>query len=232
MGESPLGYPILGVGRENACWDRGIHSAPENPASEAKRNEFRAPSAPLSVPCPAGLFLPWGGMAEPPPLPPPTATGILIGELSSLGAGFNPPADSRRIDEVEEDLGVSFPAGVREFYLRCDGITGDIEWFWDFFPLATLMERTVRRRTHPFFILEDGSRIPYADLVCFCDVLIDAPTYVFHGNPLDPRFGQFYADGCADGWMVAESFDDFVRVFVAEHGDILMGFGNTVTEGK
>lgn len=172
-------------------------------------------------------------MAEPPPLPPPTATDILIGELSSLGAGFNPPADSRRIDEVEEELGVSFPAGVREFYLRCDGITGDIEWFWEFFPLVALMERTVQRRSHPFFILEDGSRIPYTDLVCFCDVLIDAPTYVFHGNPLDPRFGRFYADcTVSEGWPVADTFDEFVRVFVAEHGDILMGLRNTVTEGK
>ncbi|WAC18727.1 SMI1/KNR4 family protein [Luteolibacter sp. SL250] len=172
-------------------------------------------------------------MAEPLSLPHPTATDILIGKLSSLGAGFNPPADSRRIDEIEAKLGVSFPAGVREFYLRCDGITGDIEWFWDFFPLATLVERTVERRSHPFFILEDGSRIPYADLVCFCDVMIDAPTYVFHGNPLDPRFGQFYADSTvSEGWPVAGSFDEFVRVFVAEHDEILMGFGKTASEGK
>ena len=172
-------------------------------------------------------------MAEPPPLPPPTATDILIGELSSLGAGFNPPADSRRIDEVEAELGVSFPVGVREFYLRCDGITGDIEWFWEFYSLDAMVERKVQRQVvRPFLVLDDGSRIPYSDLVFFCDMMLEASTYIFHGNPSDPRFGQFYADGCADGWMVAESFDEFVRVFVAEHDEILMGFGNTVTEGK
>jgi len=161
-------------------------------------------------------------MAEPPPLP--SSTDLLIRELSSLGAGFHPPVDHHRINEVVASLGVSFPAGVREFYLRCDGIGGDLEWFWDFFPLATLVERTLGRRTRSFFILDDGSRIPYADLVCFCDVLIDAPTYLFHGNPLESGFGQFYADGAGDGWLVARSFDEFVRVFAAEHDEILLGF--------
>jgi hypothetical protein len=172
-------------------------------------------------------------MAEPPPLPPPSATDILIAELSSLGAGFNPPAGSHRIDEVERELGISFPTGVREFYLRSDGIILDNEWLWDFYSLAAMVERRVQRlAVRRFLVLDDGRRIPYSDLVFFCDVLFDASAYLFHGNPLDPEFGQFYGEGGGEGWVVAKSFDEFVRVFVAEHGEILMGLGKHVEGGK
>lgn len=153
-----------------------------------------------------------------------SSTDILIEKLSSLQATFNLPTGSRRIDDTEIALSASFPAGIRDFYLRCDGIGEPTEqWWWDFFTLSTIVERTNQRRAHPTLALEDGSSIPYTDLVCFCDVLIDAPTYLFHANPHDPKFGHFYADSHGEGWLVAESYEEFVQVFSAEHDEILLG---------
>ena len=152
------------------------------------------------------------------------STTLLINKLRDLGAILRPPTTPSSIADVQRRLGCSFPQGVSEFYNSCDGTIGaTTEHLWDFFSLEQVLDRTqTRRAAFTQFTTYDGEIIHFGDLLCFCDVLIDAPTYMFCGNPDDRRFGFFYADQGGQGWFVADSFDAFVQVFVAENSEILL----------
>jgi len=151
------------------------------------------------------------------------STDALLEKLIALGATLRPPATGMEIAECERTLRCEFPDAVRDFYRRCDGV-GDAtaDWIWDFFSLERAIERTVGGRSEPTLAIDDGAKLRYADLVCFCDVLIDAPTYLFCGNRAHERFCSFFADLGGDGWFVAKSYDDFVHVFIAENDSVLL----------
>jgi hypothetical protein len=120
---------------------------------------------------------------------------IIIEKLIALGASTRQPATQTQITEVERQLGCSFPAGVKDFYQTCDGVDhATADWIWDFFSLERVVERTIERRRSEHLLISSGARLSYNDLICFCDVLIDAPTYLFFGKPADERFGHFFAD--------------------------------------
>jgi hypothetical protein len=151
------------------------------------------------------------------------STRTLVDKLVSLGATLRKPASEDQIIGVESRLQCRFPNGVREFYRTCDGVDdATSEWIWDFFSLRTLLDRTAQRRASTYLTLDNGDTLPYADLVCFCDVLIDAPTYLFCANPANQWFGAFFADQGYDGWKVADTYENFVNTFVLRNDDVLM----------
>ena len=151
------------------------------------------------------------------------STSALIKKLIALGASARQPATQSQIVEVERRLGCSFPGGVKDFYQACDGVEhATADWIWDFFSLERVVERTIERRRAEHLRISGELRLSYRDLICFCDVLIDAPTYLFLGKPADEKFGHFYADQGGEGWHVADSYEAFVDIFVAEHDQILL----------
>jgi SMI1 / KNR4 family (SUKH-1) len=144
-------------------------------------------------------------------------------KLVVLGASLNPPRKGNKITEVESSLGCLFPAGIKEFYSNCDGVdNATSQWIWDFFSLDRLTQRTKERRLHSNLRLAKEEKIPYNDLVCFCDVLIDAPTYLFYATPNKDKYGYFYADQGHEGWLVADCYEKFVDIFIAQNDDILL----------
>ena len=151
------------------------------------------------------------------------AAQLLVDKLLSLGATLNNPATSAEITTAESTLQCRFPDGIHDFFVVCDGVSdATSDWIWDFFSLNALVERTAERRKAEYFLTDSDERLAYRDLVAFCDVLIDAPTYLFCGNPSNPKFGKFYADQGCDGWKVADSFEDFVQLFLSRNDDVLL----------
>jgi hypothetical protein len=151
------------------------------------------------------------------------ATSVIIEKLIALGANTRRPANQSQIMDVERQLGCSFPDGVKEFYRSCDGVDhATTKWIWDFFSLERVVERTVERRRDEHLLISSGANLSYSSLICFCDVLIDAPTYLFFGKAADERFGHFFADQGGTGWHVADSYEGFAEIFVAEHDEILL----------
>lgn len=152
------------------------------------------------------------------------STGALLAKLLELRATLRPAPSAEAVAKAEETLQSRFPAGVRDFYRCCDGVEdATAEWIWDFFSLERMIERTFDRRELECLRLYGGEGLPYRSLVCFCDVLIDAPTYLFCGDSNSSDFGRFYADqGSDNGWLVAGSYEEFVQVFLQKHGEILL----------
>jgi len=96
------------------------------------------------------------------------------------------------------------------------------EWIWDFFSLRSLIERTLQRREQECLVIDKTEKLPYSKLVCFCDALIDSPTYVFCADPGSSNYDQFYADQGYEGGLVADSYEEFVQVFLLQNGAILL----------
>lgn len=152
-----------------------------------------------------------------------TSTQTLLGKLLELRASLRAAPGAAAVATAEATLESRFPDGVRDFYRCCDGVEdATAEWIWDFFSLQRMIERTLDRRENESLLLYEGERLPYRSLVCFCDVLIDAPTYLFCGNLDSSNYGRFYADQGKTGWLVADSYEEFVAVFLLHHGDILL----------
>lgn len=151
------------------------------------------------------------------------STETLLAKLLELRATLRPAPSAEAVARAETTLESRFPDGVRDFYRCCDGVEdATAEWIWDFFSLQRMIERTLDRRENESLLLYEGEHLPYRNLVCFCDVLIDAPTYLFCGNRDSSNYGRFYADQGETGWLVAGSYEEFVEVFVFHHGDILL----------
>lgn len=152
-----------------------------------------------------------------------TLTDILLDKVVALGATLRPPAMERQIGKAEHALQCEFPEGIRDFYRRCDGVGHPTsERMWDFYSLDRLVESTLQKRSASVLTLDAAEELPYASLVCFCDVLIGAPTYLFCATRGDSKFGSFFADQAGQGWLVASSYEDFVRVYVAQHDNVLL----------
>lgn len=152
------------------------------------------------------------------------ATRLLVDKLVGLGATLRKPASPGKVVATERKLQCRFPAGVCHFYTTCDGVSDPTaDWIWDFFSLDVVVERTNEPRKLEYLAMDDGKRVPYHTLVAFCDVMIDAPTYLFCGDPSSDHFGHFYADygdQGYNGWKVADSYEKFVELFVANCDDI------------
>lgn len=146
------------------------------------------------------------------------STSALIAKLVELGATLRPPASEDAINKAQTMVGSEFPAGIVEFYRACDGVqNATSKQIWDFFSLQTLVQRTLERREREYLLVDEDKKVPSRELVCFCDVLIDAPTYVFSA-----RTGQFYGDQGGTGWLVADSYEEFVQVFLSRNDDALL----------
>jgi hypothetical protein len=151
------------------------------------------------------------------------STEKLLAKLLELRATLRAAPSSEAVAKAETTLESRFPDGVRDFYRCCDGVEdATAEWIWDFFSLQRMIERTLERRENESLLLNKGERLPYRNLVCFCDVLIDAPTYLFCGDRDSRNYGRFYADQGQTGWLVAGSYGDFVDVFLLHHSDVLL----------
>ena len=151
------------------------------------------------------------------------STEALLAKLLELRATLRPAPSAEAVATAEETLESRFPDGVRDFYRCCDGVEdATAEWIWDFFSLQRMIERTLDRRENESLLLYGGERLPYRNLVCFCDVLIDAPTYLFCGDRDSSNYGRFYADQGETGWLVAGSYEEFVEVFLLQNADILL----------
>src|SRR5688500_14638147 len=100
------------------------------------------------------------------------STSALMAKLVELGASLRPPASLESITETERVLRTGFPVGVLDFYGSCNGVQDSTsERIWDFFSLETMIERTLQRREQDYLLINKAEKLPYLDLVCFCDVL-------------------------------------------------------------
>jgi cell wall assembly regulator SMI1 len=151
------------------------------------------------------------------------STEALLPKLLELKATLRPPPSAAAVAEAEETLRCRFPGGIRHFYECCDGVENPTaEWIWDFFSLQNMAERTAERRKHQSLLIHGGETLSYQSLVCFCDVLIDAPTYLFCADEASGNYGRFYADQGYEGWLVATSYEEFVEVFLLQHNQGLL----------
>jgi SMI1 / KNR4 family (SUKH-1) len=152
------------------------------------------------------------------------ATSDLLSKLIELKASLLPPPSEEEVTNAEKALESRFPDGIREFYRCCNGVketTDDLNW--DFYSLERMIDRTRAYREQDSLIVDSGEIVPFKDLVCFCDVLIELNTYHFCGNPKSRNYGKFYGSTQNLGWFVAETYEAFVQVFLQQHKDLILG---------
>jgi len=160
------------------------------------------------------------------------ATNDLLAKLIELKATLLPPPSEEDVSNAEKALDSRFPNGIREFYRCCNGVketTDDLNW--DFYSLERMRDRTRFYREQDSLVLYDGEILPFKDLVCFCDVAIELNSYLFCGNPQSSNFGKFYGNTQNLGWFVANSYEDFVQVFLEKHEDLILGLKTESPKG-
>ena len=153
-----------------------------------------------------------------------SATDDLLAKLIELKASLLPPPSEEEVTDAEKELGSRFPDGIREFYRCSNGVqetTPDDNW--DFYSLAKMIDRTAAYRNQDSLVLDGGEIVPFKDLVCFSDVAIELNTYLFCGNPQSSNFGKFYGNTQDLGWFVADSYEEFVQIFLQEHEGLILG---------
>ncbi len=151
------------------------------------------------------------------------ATNDLLAKLTELKATLLPSPSEEEVTNAEKALESRFPDGIREFYRCSNGVketTDDLNW--DFYSLERMIDRTRFYRDQDTLVLDSGEIVPFKDLVCFCDVLIELNTYHFCGNPQSSNFGKFYGSTQNLGWFVANSYEEFVQVFLQKHEDLIL----------
>ena len=151
------------------------------------------------------------------------ATDDLLSKLIELNATLRPPPSEEEVTNAEKALESRFPDGIREFYRCSNGLqktTADD--YWDFYSVEKMIDRTRAHREQDSVILDSGEIVPFKDLVCFCDVAIELNIYLFCGNPQSSNFGKFYGNTQNLGWFVANSYEDFVQVFLEKHEDLIL----------
>lgn len=152
------------------------------------------------------------------------ATDDLLAKLIELKAILLPPPSEEEVTNAEKVLESRFPDGIREFYRCCNGVQEmTVDDRWDFYSLERMVDRTRACREQDSLVLDGGEILPFSDLVCFCDVLIELNSYLFCGNPESSHFGKFYGNTQNLGWFVANSYEEFVRVFLQQHGELILG---------
>ncbi len=155
------------------------------------------------------------------------ATNNLLAKLLDLGATLGLPPSVEEVTNAEKTLDCRFPDEIREFYKYSNGLNKNTEELaWSFYSLEQMIERTLESRKLESFILYEGEALPFSDFVLFCDVLYDAVTYHFCGNPESRNFGNFYgvqggAEG-STGWFVAHTYEEFVQVFLQQSGEQIL----------
>jgi hypothetical protein len=159
------------------------------------------------------------------------STNNLLAKLLDLGATLRPPLSIKEVTNAEKALDSRFPDGIRKFYRYSNGLKKNTEELaWDFYSLEQMIERTLESRKLESFTLYEGEVLHFSDFVLFCDVLYDAVTYHFCGNPESRNFGSFYGvqgvfEGGAEGstgWLVAHTYEEFVQVFLQQSGEQIL----------
>lgn len=151
------------------------------------------------------------------------ATDALLTKLTELKATLLPPPSEGEVTDAEKVLRSNFPSGIREFYRSSNGVQQTTENdHWDFYSLEKMTERTMAYREQDSLVLDGGEVAPFKDLVCFCDVAIELNSYFFCGNPQSSNFGKFYGSTQELGWFVANTYEDFVQIFIRKHKDLIL----------
>ena len=135
---------------------------------------------------------------------------------------MNPSASVLEIQTAERKIGLTFPDSIRQYYRFNNGtVSATDTLIWDFFDLS-LVENLHQLRNESYNLSTETEIIPGNLLFTFCDVLLDAPTYVVSGDPTRYDFGSFYGDDGSEGWLVASSFESFVDIFAESSEDVLL----------
>ena len=147
---------------------------------------------------------------------------ILLREIERLGGLLNSPTSDSAITEAEKSLGCQIASDYREYFLHANGTVVDTSrWSWHFFSIDKIRNLQAYRNSTYSLKLENEV-ISGEKLYTFCDVLIDAPTYVIVGDPNRNDFGSVYSDDTSQGWFVASSFEGFVDIFIEQNNNILL----------
>ena len=151
------------------------------------------------------------------------ATDALLDKLSELKATLLPPPSEGEVTDAEKVLKSNFPSGIREFYRSSNGVQQTTENdHWDFYSLDKMLDRTMAYREQDSLVLDGGENVPFKDLVCFCDVAIELNSYFFCCNQQSSTFGRFYGSTQELGWFVANTYEEFVEVFLEQNGDLIL----------
>jgi hypothetical protein len=118
---------------------------------------------------------------------------LYIETLRSIGANLKGPAAESAINSVELELSIVMIPLLRAFYLKHNGASGDNSLsMWSALSIEDLRDCTIeRRKSYSLMSPEGESPIAYNDLYCFCDALVDMPTYLMVGNPAISRCVSF-----------------------------------------
>ena len=129
------------------------------------------------------------------------------------------------LQDAEQRIGFRFPPDISNFYRLCNGLeVPTSNWMWNFPPIecvTTLFEYCCHSHGQ-LALYGSNAEVLTHSLVVFCDVLIDAPIYAYCADDRSEWFGHFFADQGGTGWHVADSFFDFVNVFVDESEEVLL----------
>jgi hypothetical protein len=151
------------------------------------------------------------------------ATTHLLAKLIDLKASLLPPPSEEEVTDAEKAMGSKFPNGIRDFYRFSNGLqkttTDD---YWDFYSVEKIIDRTWAYRERESLVLDGGETVAFCDLVCFCDVAIELNSYLFCGNPQSSNFGKFYGITQNLGWIVADSYEEFVQIFLRKNEDLIL----------
>jgi hypothetical protein len=136
----------------------------------------------------------------------------LIEYLKTKGASVSGSHSAAEIQATETDLSIQFPA---EFvsYLTSFRSCQFPDTRWEFFDLATCIERSRVHRKHYKRIFGRGFDVAIGSTFAFCDYLIDAPTYFVVAEPTNPFFGYILGTHSEDGWIVGKNLSDFITAF-------------------
>ena len=149
----------------------------------------------------------------------------LLRKLSPEFGGEEEPAFSVvSIAQQELRIGHPLPDELREFYLSVGGFYFP-EWMWCFFSLRDVLAYSdYRHRQDTLITTRTGDVLNSRYLFIIADVLIDCPSYWIYLDENSPNYGAVFSDGDEPAWQAASSFDAFVELFAADHGELYIGF--------
>jgi hypothetical protein len=145
---------------------------------------------------------------------------LIAKKLLSLGGELAGPASESEIIQVERRLAATLPVELKSFLRQHNGSVKETDdGRWLFWPCAEITSHA-HYRGEPFFDLDDievdlirkVGPLPGDRLMLFADSMIDLPTYGVLLQPGHPCDGWVF--DCSHGYVSAQSFTEWVTVFV------------------
>lgn len=142
-----------------------------------------------------------------------------------------PAASATQVAEAERKLGVLLPCLLKEFLLEHNGTAKHSpEWMWYFWPIEEMASFSEYRGKESFVpeltwlpeTLQKGGelRLDGSKLICFADVLIEAPLYGVFLEPGHRCYGMVF--DVDFGTLSSFSFEEWVAMFLERGEDVVL----------